>query len=282
MAATASEQGTNSVGDILRRAPLPRPGSMFKPADREFVPQFERCTTHGRYQTNVKDERPDGRWIERWVAACPQCAKGAQVQRLMQRAGIPPRFQTRTLDGYQVEQPGQHRALALARRYAKQFAEIRAKGTCLVFSGNRGTGKTHLACGIANAVMGDGYSALFVAAGEVVRKVRATWRKDSPITEADAINQFAEIDLLIIDEVGVQYGTEGEQIVLFEVINRRYERLMPTIILTNLPIERPKDGDGRERQMSLADYLGERAVDRLREGGGRLVVFDWPSWRDRV
>jgi len=281
MAAIDFETGKNSVGEILRRAGVPGPGIMYKPAEREFVPHFELCTVHGRYQANQKDTKPDGRWVERWHTGCPLCIQDAKVNKLVQRAGIPPRFQNRTLVGFIVEQQEQQRALAVAKRYANDFPAVLEKGTCLVFSGNRGTGKTHLACGIANEIMRSGYGALFVSAGEIVRKVRATWRKDSQISEDDALNGFAEVDLLIIDEVGVQYGTEGEQIILFEVINRRYERLRPTIILTNLPLERPREVGGA-RAMSLADYLGDRAVDRLREGGGRLVVFDWPSWRDRV
>lgn len=273
-----------TVSALLPALPLApdRPRAVHKPADRVFVPAFEHCRIHGRYQANQQDLRPDGRWVERWHTGCPGCIRDARVGRLLQRAGIPQRFQHRTLEGYQAEQPAQQRALALARRYATQFDEVLAKGTCLVFSGNRGTGKTHLACGIANAIMRCGYSALFASASELIRKVRSTWRKDSPLSEQAALEAFSAIDLLIIDEVGVQYGTEGEQIILFEVINRRYERLKPTIILTNLPLERPQDGQGGVRAMSLADYLGDRAVDRLREGGGRLVVFDWPSWRDRV
>jgi DNA replication protein DnaC len=46
--------------------------------------------------------------------------------------------------------------------------------------------------------------------------------------------------------------------------------LKPTIVISNLA----KDG--------LQDYLGERAFDRLRENGGKLVVFDWESYRSKA
>jgi DNA replication protein DnaC len=55
---------------------------------------------------------------------------------------------------------------------------------------------------------------------------------------------------------------------MFDVINRRYRDLHPTILLSNL------DRDG------LRAYLGERSFDRLREGG-IVVPFDWESYRGR-
>ena len=74
-------------------------------------------------------------------------------------------------------------------------------------------------------------------------------------------------DLLILDEVGVQYGSESERIELFKVVNGRYDELKPMIMLSNLAITR------------LLEYLGERIYDRLLDAGGRVVTFDWKSWR---
>ena len=72
--------------------------------------------------------------------------------------------------------------------------------------------------------------------------------------------------LLIIDEIGVQYGTDSERNILFEVINDRYEDMLPTIMISNLPLN------------ELAPLLGERVVDRMLEGGA-VLSFNWPSYR---
>ncbi|VFR32492.1 DNA replication protein DnaC [plant metagenome] len=100
-----------------------------------------------------------------------------------------------------------------------------------------------------------------------MRSIKDTYRRDSKENEADAIARLVEPDLLVLDEVGVQFGSETEKMYLFEIINGRYEALKPTIVISNLA----KD--------ALTEYLGERVVDRLREGGGRMVIFDWPSYR---
>ena len=81
------------------------------------------------------------------------------------------------------------------------------------------------------------------------------------------LSAFTECDLLIIDEVGVQRGTDYEKDIMFDVINDRYENLRPTIILSNLSVEETKA------------HLGERVFDRLRENGGKAFLLNWNSYR---
>lgn len=64
----------------------------------------------------------------------------------------------------------------------------------------------------------------------------------------------------------MQFGSDAEKLILFEIINGRYEAVKPTILLSNLNID------------GLKGYMGERVVDRLREGG-KADRFDWPSYR---
>ena len=80
----------------------------------------------------------------------------------------------------------------------------------------------------------------------------------------------SETDLLILDEVGVQFGSDTEKLILFDVLNERYEKRRPTLVLSNLSLP------------DVEQYLGERIFDRLREDGGEAVVFDWESHRGNV
>jgi len=74
-------------------------------------------------------------------------------------------------------------------------------------------------------------------------------------------------DLLVLDEVGVQFGTETENLVLFRILNRRYEDMKPTILVSNVEIGK------------LTEFVGERVIDRLCEGGGGILEFTWESAR---
>lgn len=106
-------------------------------------------------------------------------------------------------------------------------------------------------------------------AGSPIRMVRATWRRDSRQSEQEVIDTLCALDLLVIDEVGVQRGTDDEQIILFDVIDRRYADLRPTIIITNL------------NGAAFAEVIGPRIMDRLRERAV-FVPFNWASYRGRV
>ena len=232
-----------------------------------FVPSYSQCDEHGEYQANVN--APDG---ERWISGCPRCETRHTTAKAFDRAQIPPRFASKSFANFNTVTDSDRCALDTCKAYADDFVAALDAGKCLIFAGVPGTGKTHLACAIANSIISSGHSALFTTAGDLIRQIRATWNRQSEKTEEQIIRELAAIDLLLIDEVGVQHGTESERILLFEVINRRYEQIKPTLIISNLPI---KSSDG----LCLKDFLGARAFDRLRENGGKLIQFSGASKR---
>ena len=181
-------------------------------------------------------------------------------------AAIPERFKDRTLESYVAKTSGQQKALAFATEYAENFDLVLRQGRSAIFVGKVGTGKTHLAIGIALSIMQQQRSALFVTVQRLIRRVKDSWHTKEE-TESQVVNVFASPDLLVLDEVGVQFGSEFEKQVLFDVLNTRYENRKPSILLSNIPKEQ------------LSDYLGERVTDRLRENGGKVIGFDWESYR---
>lgn len=245
-----------------------------------FPEQAARCDAHGSY-TSMKT--PAG-----W-SRCPECQAGLmrkeeerqaeelsaernrrRADHLLGRAAIPGRFADRRLSTFVPHCPGAKKALDVATAYVSDFSERLRTGASLIFCGGVGAGKTHLAVGIAHEVIAQDRVAVFSSVIGAVRSVKDTYRRDSQLTESEAIENLVSPDLLILDEVGVQFGSDTEKLILFEIINGRYESMKPTIVISNL------DREGLEA------YLGERAFDRLREGGGRAVVFDWPSFRRQV
>ena len=105
-----------------------------------------------------------------------------------------------------------------------------------------------------------------------------SWRKDSCLTEKAVIDNFVGVDLLIIDEVGAQFGTPAEALHLFDVISERYAQMKSTIILSNFQLSVTPE-QRAAGQVSIADYLGDAAFDRFREAGSRAVAFNWASFR---
>lgn len=185
----------------------------------------------------------------------------------MRSSCIPARFASRNFDGYVATDRGQKIALSVCRAYAEKWADKLQEGGSLVLTGGPGTGKTHLACAIGNAVMESGLACvLFVPVSAMLRSIKETYRKGSERSEQQAINDFCEPDLLILDEVGVQVGSEHEKLLMFEVLNERYQNMLPTILISNLPPE------------ELEGFLGQRVMDRYRECGS-VIAFNWGSHR---
>lgn len=83
------------------------------------------------------------------------------------------------------------------------------------------------------------------------------------------ISYFTKPDLLIIDEIGVQFGSDAEKLIMFEIINTRYERMKPTILISN------------QSKEELAAFIGERVIDRMNDGGGCTLAFTWDSYRSK-
>jgi DNA replication protein DnaC len=116
-----------------------------------------------------------------------------------------------------------------------------------------------LACAILHAILPQS-EGIYTRATDIIQYVRSTWGGKSDRTSFDAIRLFSEVSLLVIDEVGVQAGTENEKQILFSIIDSRISENRPTIFLSNL---RPAD---------LNNVLGPRLVDRIR---GKCVAYQF-------
>ena len=249
---------------------------------RQTEKRDAKCDKHGPF---VQEQL--GLFSPVW-SRCPACEREreqrendllilAEKERLrvlqeqkLDAAGIPERFRDRTLESYKATTEAQTQALKWATEYAYGFDDALATGRSMLFLGRPGTGKTHLACGICQYLMGKGITVYYTTVQRAMRRVKGTWSREADETEAQAIAAMTKPDLLVLDEIGVQFGSDTERNLLFDILNERYEKCYPTLLLSNY---------GKE---DVAKYLGERVMDRLREDGGRVVVFDWDSHRRKM
>jgi DNA replication protein DnaC len=193
--------------------------------------------------------------------------KQHQMAQLLSQSCLPERFQSSTFEQYQAESNEQAHALKVARGYAESFEKRLSQGSSLLLSGKPGTGKTHLAVAIANYVLQQGHAVLFTSVLRATRAVKDCYRSNSKKTVQEAIDELQKPALLILDEVGVQFGSDTEKLILFEILNSRYEALLPTILISNLS------------EAELTHAIGARCFDRLQEGGGVSLRFTWESYR---
>lgn len=252
------------------------PGTRMQPAE---------CETHGAYEQKVfsllgkelKSGCPEcGRDIREKSESIELANKAMELRTAMERklgaALIPKRFAGKTLDGYVATTAEQRKALNTCRRYAAEFSQISESGRCLLLLGKPGTGKTHLSVGIANEIMAkSSATAVYRTIGSVLQAIRATYDRINEQSESQILSSLISPSLLILDEIGVskEKPSDFELTTLFAIINGRYEEMRPTVIVSNL--------DGQ----SLPAAIGERCIDRLREGGVIVIPFEWESQRGK-
>lgn len=240
------------------------------------------CNMHGPYEATLQYLAG-----HEFKSPCPSCAE-ERAARLQQReaewreeqrrhrieqnrqaCSLPARFANCSFDGYLVETPQQHKVLATVRAFAERFGEMQLSGANLTLCGKPGTGKTHLAAALGNALLDRGHTVRYHHVYGLLRELKDTWSRDAELSEAKVMRRYCQADLLLLDEVGVQFGTDTERTLLFEVIDGRYADRKPTVVVSNLD------------RAGLEGFLGERVLDRLLEKGSGVLVFDWPSYRRR-
>jgi DNA replication protein DnaC len=243
------------------------------------------CEKHGEYSATTSTMVVNGGRSTPLQTGCPVCMEErraeqkrkdeeySEKQRLgriatnRRAATIPTRFAGCVFENYISGSAGQRFALSVAEGFAENFDAVRKAGSNLTFCGNPGCGKTHLACAIANHLLDAEKTVIYTTVLELIRGIRDTWRRDSRESETDAVAKYRNVDLLILDEVGVSFGSEAEKNQLFDVVDGRYREMRPTVIVSNL--------NGK----ALQECLGPRIFDRLMEVGSTVVMFDWGSYR---
>lgn len=189
----------------------------------------------------------------------------ARMEKIIGRSGIQPLHQKCSFSNYVVECPEQQAALDAAKGYVASFGNTHGG---FIFSGNTGTGKNHLASAMARNLIKLGHSAMVMTVAELFENHRATFSKDSPVREADLLRDLCRLDLLVLDEVGLQKGSDYEINLLTNIVDRRQLQLKPTGMLTNKTYD------------EMVKMVGERIMDRQTDGG-IWVPFTWASMRSR-
>lgn len=187
-----------------------------------------------------------------------------KVQQAIGRCGIKKKHLKCSFDNYYTECQQQRHAFNAAQTL---FNDYRKGGyRSFIFSGLVGTGKNHLACAIANGLLALKKSVVVITVSDLMAQLRNSYNSETKITESQIIKYLSSVDLLILDEVGVQRQNAQEDIMLTQIIDIRYTNDKPTGILTNLA------------NQELIQCLGERNVDRIMENGD-WVAFTWQSYR---
>lgn len=183
--------------------------------------------------------------------------------------GIPARFNSKSLWNWQHGMDQQKSVWDKVRDYVSHFELALENGRSMVLAGGPGTGKTHILCAVLAFLADKGAVARYTTMADLLARFKDTFNRSSGETERQVMESLVSPDMLGIDEVGKETGTGYDASQFFQVLNKRYAARKPIVLATNLGIR------------ALTEWLGEAAIDRLREGGGLFLGFDWASQRSR-
>ena len=156
------------------------------------------------------------------------------------KLGVSPREQMKTVIDY-------------CRDYAAAFD---LSNDSLLLQGGTGLGKTHLCLAIARGVTEQGFGVVYGSVQPLIRRLEA---EHFGREQGDSENQLISCDLLVLDDLGMEFDTPFSRACIYNILNARLLEGRPTVVSTNLSFA------------ALKERYGDQIASRI--SGGFVPLF---------
>lgn len=160
---------------------------------------------------------------------------------------IPPKLKTASFENFQPQNKGQAKAMQRLQEYAEHFDPT--GGNNILLTGDYGTGKSHLTVAAIFNILERGHSAIFVDLPQLFTKIKASFKKDSEVSEEEILEALKKVDILVLDDLGAESMTDWRKETLLQLINARAGKC--TLYTSNLTSE------------EIFEHIGQRNFSRL-------------------
>jgi len=117
-------------------------------------------------------------------------------------------------------------------KYANAFAQY-PQQSWIVFTGTFGSGKTHLAAAVSNELRRTGHQVMFTTVPELMDYMRVTFDPKSNVRFDKRFQEIKNAPILILDDLSLESATTWAKEKLFQIIDHRYIKKMPTVYTTS-------------------------------------------------
>ncbi len=180
-----------------------------------------------------------------------------QVQKKVESSGVPRRYWYVDFDTYIPKTDKDSANLEIIKR----FSSLEKNDKVLLMLGAKGLGKTHLGSAIIRKCGGT-----FVSIEDLIFKYESSQDFHAKTNREELMNFYSSTQMLVIDEIGRSMQTDKENSLLNYILRRRYENMLPTVLISNLS------------KQDLLKKVGEAVFDRLKETC-ISVEFEGESYR---
>jgi DNA replication protein DnaC len=240
-----------------------------------------KCEKHGDYTGTIRHYFFGG--VDRELPSlCPACQKEIEEEKRLEeqeaerqqiikkwrQMKIDERYYEVTLDNFDAYNDELKEYLETCRKFAKN------PDGKIVMLGKNGSGKTHLAVGVLKELGGVIYTAYDIG-------VNLRQSYNSKLKEHEVYDELCTAPLLVIDEIEKLKDSEAKQNWMSHVIGKRYNRLLPMIIIANCHTKKDCKEQIKPCPQCLEYHLESDVISRIVEDG-IILKFSSSDYRMKI
>lgn len=166
-----------------------------------------------------------------------ECRSLRIAEEKLKASGVSEEFRKKTFDNFDYERNVEAmESFFKAKSYSKNFEEIRVtRKNSIMFVGQVGSGKTHLAIAISNILLDKGIGVIYMPYRDSITNL-----KQSILNEENyqrEINKYKNAQVLMIDDLFKGRITESDINIIYEIFDYRYFKNLPVIVTSEKTVD---------------------------------------------